>query len=129
VITQLSLSGLALRRGGRLLFSQLDLDLGAGEAVALTGPNGAGKTSLLRAVAGLVGIEAGTIGFGGVEPAVARAEATHLVGHQDALKPARTAREELAFWSAWCGGAPVSSGAAARRPRPRPPANGWTWRG
>jgi heme exporter protein A len=115
VITQLSLGGLALRRGGRLLFSHLDLTLGAGEAAALTGPNGAGKTSLLRAVAGLVGIEAGTIGFGGLDPAAARAEAIHLVGHQDALKPGRAAGEELAFWSAWCGGTAASAQAAAER--------------
>jgi len=115
VIAQLSLSGLALRRGGRLLFSQLDLTLRAGEAAALTGPNGAGKTSLLRAVAGLVATEAGSIGFGDLDPASARAHAVHLLGHQDALKPGRTAREELAFWSAWCGGTAASMRRASER--------------
>jgi len=115
VIRQLSLKGLALRRGGRLLFSQLDLELGAGEAAALTGPNGAGKTSLLRAVAGLVGLEAGAVGFGGIDPATARGEGVHLVGHWDALKPARTVREELAFWSAWCGGRPAAAQGAGER--------------
>jgi heme exporter protein A len=40
--------GLALVRGGRLLFEGLDLSLGAGEALHLTGPNGSGKSSLIR---------------------------------------------------------------------------------
>jgi heme exporter protein A len=103
VIAALALQDVAVRRGGRLLFSGLSLALQPGEACALTGPNGAGKTSLLRAVAGLVRLEAGEIDFGGVEAAEARGEGLHFAGHQDGLKPARTAREELGFWSRWCG--------------------------
>lgn len=104
LIAALTLAGLAVRRGGRLLFSGLDLALAAGEAAVLTGANGAGKTSLLRAVAGLVGVEAGAIGFGGTEASEARASGLHLIGHHDGLKPARTAREELMFWTRWGGG-------------------------
>ena len=37
----------------------VDLDVAAGEVVALAGPNGAGKTSLLRACAGLLPVVAG----------------------------------------------------------------------
>lgn len=111
MISALRLSDVAVRRGGRRLFAGLDLELPAGRACALTGPNGAGKTSLLRAIAGLVTLEAGEIVFDGAEPEDARATALHLVGHQDGLKSARTAREELGFWTLWSGGAP----AAARR--------------
>ncbi len=113
VITQLSLRSIAIRRGGRLLFEGVCLELGPGEACALTGANGSGKTSLLRAVAGLVGLEAGEIGFGSLDPADARAEDLHLVGHTDGLKSARTAREELAFWSQWCGGHSIDAAAEA----------------
>jgi len=119
-IGQLSLADVALRRGGRLLFSGVSLLLGAGEACALTGPNGAGKTSLLRAVAGLVRLETGEVGFGGTEPAEARADGLHFAGHLDGLKPARTAREELAFWSRWGGGDAASAARATERLRLEP---------
>lgn len=110
MIERLVIENLALRRGGRLLFSGLGLDLPAGHAAALVGRNGAGKTSLLRAIAGLVAAEAGTIEFGALEPEAARAEHIHLAGHQDGQKPARTAWEELSFWARWNG----ASEAAAR---------------
>lgn len=115
MIRALSLRNLAVRRGGRLLFEGLSLELAAGEACALTGPNGSGKTSLLRAVAGLVRPEAGEIAFAGAEPESARGSGLHLVGHQDGLKPARTAWEELRFWSLWCGGSEAQTRAAAER--------------
>jgi heme exporter protein A len=114
LISALSLKGLAVRRGGRLLFEDLGLELAAGEACALVGPNGSGKTSLLRAVAGLVRPEAGEIVFDGVEPDVARGAGLHFIGHQDGLKPARTAREELRFWSLWSGGDAAGAERAAQ---------------
>jgi heme exporter protein A len=101
---------LAIRRGERLLFSGLDLRVGAGEAVALTGRNGAGKTSLLRAIAGLLRPEAGVVRFEGLEAD----EALHLIGHSDGLKPGRTAWEELCFQALWTGGSEASARAAAR---------------
>jgi len=53
--------GLALVRGGRLLFAGLDLDLNGGEALHVAGPNGSGKSSLIRLVAGLLKPSAGRI--------------------------------------------------------------------
>ena len=108
MIARLAIESLGVERGGRRLFSDLDLSLGAGEAVALTGANGAGKTSLLRAVAGLLRPADGAIRFEGaagpIEAEDARATGLHLIGHLDGLKSARTAREELSFWTAWTGG-------------------------
>lgn len=106
---------LAVSRGERRLFSGLNLELGAGEAVALTGRNGAGKTSLLRAVAGLLRPEAGQIVFEDVEADTARAEHLHMVGHHDGLKSTRTAWEELRFQALWTGGSEASARLAVER--------------
>jgi heme exporter protein A len=110
---------LSLVRGERRLFSGLDLDVSAGQAVALTGRNGAGKTSLLRAVAGLLRPSQGDIGFDGeagpVEAEIARSEALHLVGHHDGLKSTRSAWEELLFQARWTGGSEASARDAATR--------------
>ena len=51
----------ACRRGGRLLFERLDLELGPGEALQVAGPNGSGKSSLIRLAAGLLRPEAGRV--------------------------------------------------------------------
>ncbi|MEU8176473.1 ATP-binding cassette domain-containing protein [Microbispora hainanensis] len=64
----LSLTGAELRRGERVLWSGLDLELRGGEFIAVLGPNGAGKTSLLHAVLGQVPLSAGTLLIGGRPP-------------------------------------------------------------
>jgi iron complex transport system ATP-binding protein len=56
----LELAGARLRYGEREVLRDVSLAVGEKERVALIGPNGAGKTSLLRALAGLVRLEAGT---------------------------------------------------------------------
>jgi heme exporter protein A len=110
---------LAIRRGDRLLFHDIELRLEAGEALALTGPNGAGKTSLLRAIAGFIGLEAGRIAFlgaaGELDPADARSRDLHFLGHQDGLKGHRSARDELVFQAGWTGGDDQRALAAAER--------------
>lgn len=113
MIGEVSIQSLSLSRGGRQLFSRLNLNFTRGEAVALTGRNGAGKTSLLRAVAGLIRPDEGAIAFGAVEADAAR-EHIHLLGHLDGLKTGRTAWDELAFWARYAGGREAEAEAAAR---------------
>ncbi|HVU29537.1 MAG TPA: heme ABC exporter ATP-binding protein CcmA [Sphingomicrobium sp.] len=50
-----------LSRGGRQLFEDLDLSLGAGEALQVIGPNGSGKSSLIRLAAGLLKADRGKV--------------------------------------------------------------------
>lgn len=49
----ISINKLTVRRGKTTLWSNLDLQIKAGEFIAILGPNGAGKTTLLRVLLGL----------------------------------------------------------------------------
>ena len=100
------LSGRSVRcvRGGREIFSGVDFEACSGEALAVTGPNGAGKTSLLRLIAGLLTTADGSIGLEGGERELTLPEQAHYLGHRDALKPALSVIENLAFWRDFLGG-------------------------
>ncbi len=56
----------------------ISLNLHCGDCVALLGPNGAGKTTFLKAVAGLVPIETGTIRLHGQSPQAIPREISYL---------------------------------------------------
>lgn len=96
---------LACVRGEREIFRGLSFALGAGAALALTGPNGSGKSSLLRLIAGLLHPATGTLTLdnGAAEQTIA--EQSHYLSHRDALKPALSVAENLAFWHDFLGGA------------------------
>ena len=100
------LSGRGVRcvRGGREVFSGLDFAASAGEALAVTGRNGSGKTSLLRLIAGLLRPEGGSIDLEGGAGELTLPEQAHYLGHRDALKPALSVAENLAFWQEFLGG-------------------------
>jgi heme exporter protein A len=100
------LSGRGIRcvRGGREVFAALDFEASSGEALAITGPNGAGKTSLLRLIAGLLAVAAGSIDLEGGEAELSLPEQAHYLGHRDALKPALSVLENLIFWRDFLGG-------------------------
>jgi heme exporter protein A len=101
---RLSGRGVGCVRGGREVFSGLDFDAASGEALAVTGPNGSGKTSLLRLIAGLLMPAGGSIGLEGGEAELTLPEQAHYLGHRDALKPALSVEENLAFWRNFLGG-------------------------
>jgi heme exporter protein A len=106
---------LACRRGDRLVFTDLSFRVPPGGALVLSGANGSGKSSLLRIIAGLLPPASGRLWWGraavAADPAAHRAR-LHYVGHLDALKPAMTPRETLAFWAGLRGGR--GGGGAAR---------------
>ena len=109
---QLRAEELACNRGGRSVFQGLNFSLETGEAMVVTGRNGAGKSSLLRVIAGLVRIAVGRLTLDGGEPDTPLAEQAHYLGHQDAMKPSLTVRENLHFWAEFFGADRDAVGAA-----------------
>lgn len=100
----LRVENLALSRGGRMVFSGIDLTLAPGEVLELRGVNGAGKSSLLLALAGLITPADGTIVWQGVLQDQEPRTLIHYLGHQTGVRPGLTLTENLAFWSALLDG-------------------------
>ena len=70
--------GLSVSFGGRTVWRALDLDVPAGELVAVLGPNGAGKSTLVKALLGLVPLSAGQLTVLGERPGRRRADIGYL---------------------------------------------------
>jgi heme ABC exporter ATP-binding subunit CcmA len=78
----------------------VDLDVEEGEVVLLSGANGAGKTTVLRAVAGLVGLHSGTgevLGHDLTRDRRAARRQLALVGHETFCYDDLTVHENLRF--------------------------------
>ena len=95
----LAAQDLAARRGTRLLWRGVNLDLHAGTALVVRGANGVGKTTLLRVLAGLAHAEHGSVHWRGaaVAPhAQALRDDVLYIGHAPALRDELSAAENLA---------------------------------
>lgn len=117
---------LACVRGERAVFAGLSFQLAPGGALLLVGANGAGKSTLLRLLAGLLAPAEGELLWQGA-PALAdraaHAARVRYLSHQDALKPALTARENLAFYArVWGGEVPAALAALGLQPLAELPA-------
>ncbi len=86
---RLAAKDIACRRGDRLLFAGLSLDLAPRDAVLVSGANGIGKSSLLRILAGLLRPYAGKVTSEG---------AIGLVDERLALDEHAPLGEALKFW-------------------------------
>ena len=82
----LQVQGLARRYGDAPVFAGVDLELAAGEFVALLGESGVGKSTLLNCIAGLDAADAGSITVAGT-----------AVGGLAEADRARLRREHLGF--------------------------------
>ena len=83
----LAAAGLVRREGRRVTLGPLDLQVRAGERVAVVGPNGAGKSTLLRLLAGILQPSAGSVRLGG----------EGLVGADLARLPRRAAARRIVY--------------------------------
>ena len=97
---KLSADNLTLIRGERLLFKGLGFALKSGEMLLLEGRNGSGKTSLMRAIAGMLSLEAGTVYWNDVPVARQRQDfhgSMVWLAHRTGLKGDLTLVENLRF--------------------------------
>jgi heme exporter protein A len=92
----ISVSNLAVARGGVTVLQGLGFAVQGGQALTLRAPNGAGKTTLLRTLAGLQPPVAGQVD--------ALPDAVAYAAHADGLKAPLTVAENLGFWAAVHGG-------------------------
>lgn len=84
-------------RGGRLVLSDIELNLGPGEVLGVAGPNGSGKTTLVRTLATLVPLDKGSGSVLGqpLGSADGVRREIGLIGHHPALIPELTINENL----------------------------------
>jgi heme exporter protein A len=99
ISTLLTASNISVFRGERLVLTNVNFSLSPGEILILRGANGTGKSTLLRALAGLTPLAAGTLRWGeedALEDLPTHAKRLAWLGHLDAVKPALTAAEHVA---------------------------------
>jgi D-xylose transport system ATP-binding protein len=78
--TILSLRGISKSFGAVAALTGVDLDVAAGEVVALVGDNGAGKSTLVKVLAGVHRADAGTITFDSREVTIDSPAASQALG-------------------------------------------------
>jgi D-xylose transport system ATP-binding protein len=76
----LALRGVSKRFGAVQALTDVDLDVRAGEVIALVGDNGAGKSTLVKTVAGVHPVDGGTIEWEGRPVTVARPHDAQQLG-------------------------------------------------
>lgn len=94
----LQATNLSVEYSDCVLFSQLHLQIQAGEVLQICGENGAGKTTLLRLLCGLMLPTEGAICWHGKSIQNCRADYLanlHYVSHQSAIKNGLTVYENL----------------------------------
>jgi L-arabinose transport system ATP-binding protein len=76
----MTLRGVSKRFGVIQALAGVDLDIRAGEVLALVGENGAGKSTMMRIVEGVVSPDSGALAFDGVVRTLRRASDAHALG-------------------------------------------------
>ena len=98
------IAGIRHRYGATEVLAGIDLEVAAGETVALVGPSGCGKSTLLELVGGLQDLQAGTIAIAGRDSAAARTARSTWMPQSDMLLPWKSAADNAALALRLAGG-------------------------
>jgi ABC-2 type transport system ATP-binding protein len=99
----LDVRGVSKRFGEVLALDGIDLHVADGQIVGFLGPNGAGKSTTMRAVMGLIGIDAGEMTWNG---AAITAAVRHRFGYMPAergMYPKMTVRDQIVYFARLAG--------------------------
>lgn len=95
----LDVRSLSVSFDGRSVLSDVNLEVGAGEIVAVLGPSGSGKSTLLRVIAGLISPDGGDIFIDGdlVNHVPTHRRSIGLVFQDEQLFPHRSVAQNIEF--------------------------------
>ncbi len=98
-MSELLIEDVSIYYGQTQALKNVNLQVGAGEVVAVIGPSGCGKSSLLRAIAGLEPLTSGSIQLGGqsLEGVPTHRRDLGLMFQDHALFPHLSVRDNIAF--------------------------------
>lgn len=100
---EIRLCNIEKRFGNKLLFANINLQLGAGQCLAVTGSNGSGKSTLLKIVAGLLRPSSGHVRFlderGKILSKEQQQACIGMVSPDLGMYAALTGIENILFWT------------------------------
>lgn len=93
----LRLEGLSRRYGDVVALDSLSLTVPSGQVIGFLGPNGAGKTTAMRAVFGLVGLDAGSVTWNGAPVDAATRRRFGYMPEERGLYPGMLVGEQIEY--------------------------------
>lgn len=93
---RIMMSAAGKRYGGLQVFSDVNLEVGEREVLAIIGPSGCGKTTLLKCLDGLIPLTEGAVSIEG-EPVAAPREGVAMVFQHFGLLPWKTVFQNVAY--------------------------------
>lgn len=110
----LELTGLTRRFGAVTALDDLSFQVPAGRVVGFLGPNGAGKTTTMRAVFGLVDLDAGTVRWNGAPVVAAQRRRFGYMPEERGLYPGMLVGEQIEYFGRLHGLSPRDAARSTR---------------
>lgn len=111
----LQMEGLTRRYGDVVALDHLSFAVPSGQVFGFLGPNGAGKTTAMRAVFGLVALDAGTVSWKGAPVGAAERRRFGYMPEERGLYPGMIIREQIEYLARLHGLTPLDARQATAR--------------